>query len=511
MIRRVRALACIAATACALAPAMAADSPPARPVDAEGWRNLTLVDLGAMHALLRDQTVIPFDKQNPAYPRWLEEGYLAARARAAQVTDAAGHFFTLRAYANGFHDPHLTVGGQTNSTRWPGFVVAGQGSKAIVVLKDPSDPAAPSPGAEIERCDGVATYALAQQRLGPFFFGAGQPGRWNVPFLFHDMGNPFAPLPVSCQVRTGDQVAEFVLQWRPFPQSMPDIGPALTNAGSGPSAAWGLAEPAPGVFWIGVPSFAHLEDTAPKLQALIDAVRSRGDEMRYARAIVIDTRGNAGGVLSWPRRLADAVFTPQVMKPARDAVNARRTATEVRASPENLIVMRRDNDAVAGETTAAEERNDRSYFRRLERAIKSKPPILRTGERKVSPEGGFTAQRPTGAPSPFPARVYLLSNGSCISACLMFADAVLKVPGVRLIGSETGGDTPYSGVRREALPSGLASLRFPQLAVRGRGRAPLEVYEPDIPYNGSWDDASVRAWVMALVEEGRATDAEVQR
>jgi hypothetical protein len=32
----------------------------------------------------------------------------------------------------------------------------------------------------------------------------------------------------------------------------------------------------------------------------------------------------------------------------------------------------------------------------------------------------------------------------------------------------------------------------------------LEVYEPDIAYDGAWDDASVRAWVMRIIEQGRA-------
>jgi hypothetical protein len=41
------------------------------------------------------------------------------------------------------------------------------------------------------------------------------------------------------------------------------------------------------------------------------------------------------------------------------------------------------------------------------------------------------------------------------------------------------------------------------MVFRGSGRAPLEVYKPDIPYNGSWDDASVRAWVLSLIETDR--------
>lgn len=253
-VKEKRLLPLIAALACALAPAFAADSTPVKPVDAAGWSALALRDVEAMHTLLRDQTIVPFDRENPDYPSWLEEGYLAARTRGTQVTDAAGHFFTLRAYANGFQDPHFSVGGVTTAMRWPGFIAAEQGGKVIVVRSDPSDPAVPQPGAEIERCDGQTSSALVKQRLSPFLFSAGLPQRWSIPFLFQDMGNPLALLPVSCQVRTGDRVAEVALQWREMPRSSPSFAQDLLNAVSGPGAEWGVTEPAPGVFWVGVPT-----------------------------------------------------------------------------------------------------------------------------------------------------------------------------------------------------------------------------------------------------------------
>lgn len=504
-----RLLPSIAAIACAVMPALAAEPPPARPVDAAGWKAVTLRDVEAVHALLRDQTLIPFDNGNPADQRWLEEGYQVARTRAAQVTDATGHFLALRAYVNGFQDPHISVHGETTARRWPGFIAAVQGGEVVVVRNDPSDPTVPAPGAVIERCDGLTPSALARQRLSPFLFTAGLPERWNIPFLFLDIGNPFAPLPTRCQVRTGDQVAEVTLRWRSLPPFDRDLARDMLSAVGGPGASWGVTEPALGVFWIGVPTFLHTEDTVPRLRDLIDAVRARGDDMRNARALVIDIRGNGGGSFEWAYRLADAIFTPEVMGPARAAIGARRTAREVRASPENaafirqlnVAAFRRGNDSLVNETSAEQARENRSFLRRLEAAMKDKPPVLRWGSTEASSEGGFNTQRPKGAPSPFPARVYLLSNGSCISACLWFVDGVLKVPGVRLIGSGTGGDTPYTDIRSEPLPSGLSRLTFPMKAVRGRGRASLEAYPADVPYDGSWDDTRVRNWVMSLIEE----------
>ena len=93
-----------------------------------------------------------------------------------------------------------------------------------------------------------------------------------------------------------------------------------------------------------------------------------------------------------------------------------------------------------------------------------------------------------------------LSNGTCGSSCLNFADTVLFVPGVKLIGSATAGDGPYMEVRDVTLPSGLVRITIPQKVWRGMGRGALEAYEPDVSYDGAWDDASVRAWVTQLIE-----------
>jgi hypothetical protein len=96
--------------------------------------------------------------------------------------------------------------------------------------------------------------------------------------------------------------------------------------------------------------------------------------------------------------------------------------------------------------------------------------------------------------------VLVLSNGTCGSTCLNFLDRVLFIPGARLIGSDSSGDTAMMEVREQPLPSGLVRLVIPQKVYRGAGRASLEAYTADVTYDGPWDDAAVRAWVMGVVK-----------
>jgi hypothetical protein len=222
--------------------------------------------------------------------------------------------------------------------------------------------------------------------------------------------------------------------------------------------------------------------------------------MRDGRAIVIDLRGNDGGNSMWADRLAKAIFGEGVIRGVHKG--SQRSATDWRASPENIAYWR----TWIEETAVRDFGRDSEAVRFGERAVKGMtralgktPPLWRDGPRRTSPSGGLTSRRPRGS-GPFPAQVYVLSNGTCGSSCLNFADTVLFVPGVRLIGSATSGDGPYMEVRNETLPSGLASLTFPQKVWRGMGRGALEAYEPDVAYEGGWDEASVRAWVLGLLD-----------
>lgn len=492
------------ALATALAAAHATEpTTPALPTDAAGWQALALRDLETARALLQSQTPIPFDTENPAYPQWLEVGYDEARTRAATVTDQAGAFYTVSAYLNGFNDPHIDLNptAELPPAKWPGFIVSAKGDHAVVVHSDPDGRLSFPVGTEILACDGQSLPALAAARVFPFVLNPRLPAdrRRAITRLFLDRGIPFAPAPARCTVREGETTREETLAWRALPAPDTAFWQAYTNAGTGPAAEWGVSEPAAGVIWVGVPSFNPGQDSAPKLQALVEDLKSRGDALRNARAIVIDTRGNGGGSTHWANAVAEAIFTEPVLRRALARVPDRRTAVDWRPSPENVAYWHQTREELKDQLSTSDRMQLASLIDGLEDAVAEGKTIWRMGPTRVDPSGGLTQLRPRDQPAPFKARVLMLSNGSCMSACLDFADRVLMVPGVQLVGSATGGDGPYMEVRTEALPSDLAQITFPQKVYRGMGRGMLEHYPADIAYDGAWDDASVRAWVLGLI------------
>lgn len=495
----------VAAIALVFSSAAAEEEGPARPESPQAWRAAAEQDLQALRAYIEADTPVAVDDENPRMQDWLDRGYREARTRVRRVRDQSSHFYALAAYVNGFRDPHLNLNPAIPlpPARWPGFIAARSGEGSVVHYRDESDAAAPPIGARILSCDGQSLARLEERTAFAYVLNPqlAADRRSAAARAFLDRGNAYAPAPRRCVFEHDGARRTLRLHWRPLPDPADDFWAQYSAATLGPGTQFGVTEVAPGVTWIGVPTFAN--EAAEQLQALVAEIESGAVTMRAGRAIVIDVRGNGGGNSAWGEAVARAVFGADVIEAAPQPDAA--TATDWRVSPAN-------RDYIAGfapqlleqfgaeseigqwvvrirdEMSAGVERGDALWRQRED------------GETGPIPTGGgFTRQRPQGA-SPFPARVYVLSNGTCASACLDFADIVLHVPGVRLIGADTGADGLLMEVRQQALPSGLATLVLPMKVNRGRARGSMEAYAADAAYDGVWTDDAVRAWVMELID-----------
>lgn len=493
----------------AIAPALPdATAAPGVAINPEGttnWRARTLIDLAAMRQILWDHTPIPFDAENDRYRQWAIKGFAAAEARANKVVNYAGYIATLSAYANGFKDPNITVDltGAAPPARHPGFLASASGDGAIVFWRADED-GAPRLGARIVSCDGKDIPTLLRERVFPFHLIAELAGdrRRAVTALFLDRSNPFGAAPQSCVFDEGGLIEERVLEWRDAPYEDDSWWIEFEAAGAGPATQWGLTKPALGVYWIGAPTFSQGAQSSPKFDALVRQIGPIGRSMRNAKAVVIDLRGNGGGASWRAERLAEAIFSKELLDAHRS--HARKTAFDWRGSDANAdywaqeAVRREDKFGLLSVYRA------KSLFLawRMRKTARASTPIWREGACRPAASGWLASSRLRAA-SPFPAKVYVLSDGACAAQCLKFVDRALMIPGVKLVGADTSGEAPYRTPRAELLPSGLAEFGFPQKVFLGSGRSALQSYKADIPYDGPWDDASVRAWTLRLVAQGR--------
>lgn len=490
------AAACFAlAASAAAAQEQGAPQPPATP---EAWRAAAEADLEALRMYLRDDTPVAIDSENPRMQRWFERGYREARRRVRRVSDQPSYFYALAAYTNGFQDPHLNLQSAVPITtaRWPGFVTTARGEDTIVASG--AEDSGPAIGARLVSCDGQSPTRLRERIVFPFTLNPqiARDRRVAHSRLFLDRGNIFAPPPRRCVFEQDGVRNTLNLTWRDIPD---DFWTQYEAATTGAGAQFGISTPEEGLTWIGVPTLAG--EAGAQLRALIDEIKTDAAEMRAGRAIVIDVRGNGGGNSEWGAEIARAIWGDEVINaiPDPDPNNA----TDWRVSQRNLDYI----SSFAPELIAqfGEDSEIAGWVRQVQQGLSeslaSGAPMWRArseGQTGPAPQGGgYTLRRPQGA-SPIPARVFLLSNGTCASACLDFADIALHIPGVQLIGMDTGGDGLLMEVRSQTLPSGLSRVVLPLKVYRGRARGALEAYQADVVYDGVWDDLAVRAWAIEV-------------
>lgn len=488
------------ATLFSTAAAQEQQASPALPQTPQAWRAAAESDLEALRTYLREDTPVAIDTENPRMQRWFDRGYREARQRARRATDQPSYFYALAAYTNGFQDPHLSLQPVTPITtaRWPGFIATARGDDTIVASTEGGDTSIPE-GVRIISCDGRALDRLRTGTVFPFVLNPqlARDRRTAHTRLFLDRGNVFAPPPRRCIFEANGERTRRDLAWRDIAGD--EYWARYNIATNGPGAAFGVSTPEEGVTWIGVPTFGN--EAGEQLRALVTEVAANAEAMRAGRAVIIDVRGNGGGNSEWGAELARALWGADVVAAIQEAEFggyvewrvSQRNADYINGFAPELIAQFGEDSEIAGWVRATQQ----GFQGALERGA----PTYSERDPDAGPPqqgGGYASRRPQG-PSPFPARIYVLSNGSCGSACLDFADIVLHIPGTQLIGMDTSGDGLLMEVRDQVLPSGLSRVVLPLKVYRGRARGALEAYRADVPYNGVWTDEAVRAWTMNLI------------
>ncbi len=466
------------------------------------WSVAYAADVAAIRDAVRANHPGAINDTDASFARWLQAGGTEAAARKCVIKDRVGYLYSLTAYTTGFGDTHLSVEPNfaLGPAQWPGLIVGVRNGKAVVLDRDANAATVPPLGAAIEACDGKSIAALVATHVLPFGFDQRAPANRAraVAELFVDRGNSLSLTPQTCVVTVEGESKTLKLSYSVVPK---DFAQRFDAALFGSPTKLEWSDPAPGVAWIGIPSFDYDEANATRLRKVIDRLSADASRIKLGRAIVFDVRGNTGGSSLWGDEIRNILWYPeQIAKHAPPDPSG----VDWRASVGNRDYMLDLISQVipkVGSQSGAGLALTR-IARGLTEAVDQKKSYWREGSANPPPEGGLTKRRPKGEPALFPAKVIILSNGSCASACLDFADRILQMPGTYIVGFATSGDGQYTESRAIPLPSGHATLHLPMKVYRGRPRGNMEVYEPDLSYDGPWIDAPVRRWVLDLIERG---------
>jgi hypothetical protein len=442
----------------------------------------------------------PVDPRDPGFAGRNDAQLALALRRASDARNYGDYFFALRQYVAAFDDGHMGFGafGDTpNDFRWPGFLTRYDGRGDIRVVYT-SDAAKVPVGAKLVGCDGMSADKYAAATLGRMW------GRWQLAsqrqkfggFLFMDEGSRYIPQARRCRFDVDGRRREVALQWRPLGRDERRARMNIVFASRDPRQ-FGARVLNDGTRWYSIPSF----DSDPQSRAgkalppMIAAMRADRAALAAAPAIVLDLRGNGGGSSDWSRQIAQALWNPaafQKLPPDKRYV-------EWRVSRANLDSIRqsyaRQN---AGSGLSPEMR---AWFETVTDGLSA---ALARGDRLWRQPDEQPAQKQdavSGREPPLPplrGPVYLLTDGSCGSACLDAVD-LWRALGAVHIGRTTSADTLYMEVRQLRLPSGIAGVSMPMKVYRGRPRGSNQPVVPTYSFDGDISDtAAVENWMGAL-------------
>ena len=458
-----------------------------------GWSEAAIDDLHFIRATLRENHPGPVDPTNPAFASWYRDGFERALRLAGQANSYAGYFYAIQAYVVGFQDNHLGAladdrfdAGVRLRRQWPGFILGLANGRFAVARTSPGGPPL---GAVLEECDGRGGDALADEILRPYF------PLWSIrgtrprtaPFLLIDEGNPFVRRPSECRFAAGGHSLAVHLAWVPIDNGA--LEPMVRAAQGRIAAQTGIRRFGAHGWWIALASFDANEDAASTpLLEVIRTLETRATEFRGADVIVLDVRGNSGGNSAFGDRIASALWGADFV-----ASLPRTSVFDWRVSPANVRQIERGNLPALQRRFGENDPQTRAYAAFVD-AIKA---ALARGDTFYRE----TLRMPEARASPLPvrARVFLLTDGWCGSACLDFADLVLAAPRVVQVGAETSGDTIYIDNTGARLPSGEGFFGWSMKVDRNRPRGANQSYVPVHLWTGSMADTpGLERWLAGL-------------
>ena len=224
------------------------------------------------------------------------------------------------------------------------------------------------------------------------------------------------------------------------------------------------------------------------MKDVIAQIKAKQGELRHAKAIVFDTRGNNGGSSFWGKNMLKALYGEDYFKYRNYLPDQK---VEYRLSQENL-----DHMSFIREEYGVKQ-NNQEIIDWVDEKYDGMKTGLARGNSFYSVPDDKNEAAPIKAANPVEAKVYLFTHGWCGSSCLDFADYMYAMEGSKHIGYYTSSDSPYMEVRSVTLPTGFSKIIVPIKVYRNRPRGDGEYYTPRKIYNGyDWSDAGVQNWFL---------------
>lgn len=482
---------------------------PEDPAAIASWKTLTGKDLEALKGVIATDYIYAVYPGGPDWDALVTRLYDRARQDISVVKNIGGYRAVMERFIGGFHDAHFSAYFRAlpDHAQWPGFSLEYRGGRYIVsasVIPDVHS------GDELVSCDGRNMNSWMDS-LTDFYGGARGRETTRAAIasqLMVDLDNPLFSRPRKCRIG-GEDVALHWTETGLGPGHALPLPPERTTSSVGTldDGSIVISEFGTHGAWVRIGTMIPLqEDQVRAFENLIAAAPT----LRDKEVLVIDVRGNAGGIYNWFMAFLRALYGQEY---ADYYARARLEIASTDLVP--AVPAGSNNPGISNFEQSKVPRDPPMEVKTGEPRVRALP----TGARLVSARApiDFT-QFPRRPPkSLLGARVYLLTDYGCGSACLAFVDEMMRIPRVTLIGAETHLDRRSGGWPMGIeLPSGLAVVRMGRMVRDGRHRGENEAWVPAEPYRFRGDIAdteAVKRWIEneILPRDAAARGPWVQR
>lgn len=465
---------------------------------AQNFRALAEQDLTAAHAALRDNhpaAVVP--GAGDTFASWLDAGLAEGRSRLDEITNADGYVFALRGYANGFRDNNISIeptyepAPAWSAAGTPNFTTAWRDGGYVVSWVKPGVRNLPPLGARLVECDTVSAADMATRRLDKFEGDLTLEAERvrTAPYLLWDRNNPFTgDLPRQCKFQDGRRQRTFTLTTAFTPPA--ELEAAYRASVFTPSVQPLGIETVNGRPWVRMNS---LSESAP-WDAFQAQVEAQAAALRGPSGFVLDLRGAEGSSLNATARgygTANRIWSPEFTvsrQPEAGQLTYRVTPANRQWYADTLGRMQADPNFVAQYPAIIAETQE--IVTGFDAAITANQPTFALAGRASVADAGVA--------NPVQGPVIVLVDGGCSGGCLDLVDLLIKLPNVRLAGTQTDAASIFIEPTVLRLPSNYGQLSYGHKAWTTRARGNNQPHTPTLLYTGNrTDEAAVRAWVAS--------------
>jgi hypothetical protein len=418
-----------------------------------------------------------------------------AERDVSRVRDAASYQSVLNRFVSTFDDAHVRA--RFKATRslpqeWAGFLVRYVGGQFKVVESDRRDVriGAVVTGCDRKPMDQVLSEALPYEQVRRHLeLESTRSAMARV--LFVNAVGSLRPRLSNCRIDGYD----VTLNWQPIAADRLAKLNAAHASYSNPDVS--ISSFGKKGAWVRMSTFGPNGESARQFAKIIE----QAPTLRDNDIIVFDVRGNGGGSYNWFMGFLDALYGEAYAD------------YYARARLQFANVMSGDIGGGGGRGTgrgsgAAPSASTRTDAPRT-------PPDRGLGDlsARTTPRAGANGatlrviaapdpkSAPTGPPPPNPvhAKVFVLTDNGCASACISFVDEVRRFPGVLQVGRDTYVDSRPGSPMNFPLPSGEATISVPSMVREIRERGDNFAWQPDIYFDGDIANTdAVREWILRV-------------